>query len=115
MQAERTRSTKKHSSDKRDELREDSQTDANYFFYAAGLAATCSGILPVRFLINVGVFDLLRLYGRRLGESYPTVAEGTVVMWIVSLCALGFAARKGHRWAFLLGIALYSLDMVALW
>jgi hypothetical protein len=66
------------------------------------------------FLINVGIFDLLRLYGRRLGESYPTVAEGTVVMWIVILCALGFAARKGHRWAFLLGIALYSLDMVAL-
>jgi hypothetical protein len=100
----------------RDELREDSQTDANYFFYAAGLAATCSGILWVRFnfLINVGIFDLLRLYGRRLGESYPTVAEGTVVMWIVILCALGFVARKGHRWAFLLGIALYSLDMVAL-
>jgi hypothetical protein len=49
----------------RDELREDSQTDATYFFYAAGLAATCSGILPVRinFLINVGLFDLLRLYG----------------------------------------------------
>lgn len=100
----------------REELREDSQTDANYFFYAAGLAATCSGILGVRFnfLINVGVFDLLSIYGRRLGEIYPTVAEGTVVMWIVILCALGFAARKGHRWAFLLGIVLYGFDMVAL-
>jgi len=100
----------------RDELREDSQTDANYFFYAAGLAATCSGILGVRFnfLIDVGVFDLLGLYGRRLGESYPTVADSTIVMWIAILCALGFAARKGHRWAFILGVVLYSLDMVAL-
>jgi hypothetical protein len=101
----------------RDELREDSQTDANYFFYAAGLAATCSGILPVRFnfLINVGIFDLLAIYGRgRFGESYPAIADGTVALWIVILCALGFAARKGHRWAFLLGIALYGIDMVAL-
>jgi hypothetical protein len=35
-------------------------------------------------------------------------------MWIAILCALGFAARKGRRWACLLGIALYSPDMVAL-
>jgi|HubBroStandDraft_6_1064221.scaffolds.fasta_scaffold13663_9 hypothetical protein len=100
----------------RDELREDSQTDANYFFYAAGLAATCSGILGFRFnfLINVGIFDLLTFYGRRLGENFPAVAEATVVLWIVILCALGFAARKGYRWAFLFGIALYGLDMLAL-
>jgi hypothetical protein len=36
------------------------------------------------------------------------------VLWIVVLCALGFAARKGYRWAFILGIALYALDMLAL-
>ncbi len=99
-----------------DELREDSQKDANYFFYAAGLSATSSGILPIQihFLINIGVFDLLAFYGRRFGENFSTVAEGTVVLWIAALCALGFAARKGYRWAFILGIALYALDMVAL-
>ena len=99
-----------------DELREDSQKDANYFFYAAGLAATSSGILPIQihFLINIGVFDLLGLYGRRFGENLSTVAEGTVVLWIAALCALGFAARKGYRWAFILGIVLYALDMLAL-
>jgi len=101
---------------RRDELREDSQKDANYFFYAAGLAATSSGILPVQihFLINIGVFDLLGLYGRRFGENFSTVAEGPVVMWIAALCGLGFAARKGYRGAFILGIALYALDMLAL-
>ncbi len=101
---------------RRDELREDSQKDATYFFYAAGLAATSSGILPIQihFLINIGLFDLLAIYGRRFGEISPTVAEGTVVIWIVVFCALGFAARKGHRWAFILGIAIYALDMLAL-
>ena len=83
----------------REELREDSQSDANYFFWAAALAGTSSGLFAVQinFLINTGVFDLLRLYGRRFGTNYPTVFEGTVVMWLAVLCALGFAARKGHR------------------
>jgi hypothetical protein len=100
----------------REELREDSQSDANYFFWAAGLAATCSGILPVRinFLINIGLFDLLALYGRQLGRIYPAVVEGTLVMWLVVLGVLGFAARKGQRWAFFAGILLYGADMVAL-
>jgi len=100
----------------REELREDSQRDANYFFWAACLAATSSGMLPVRFnfLINIGLFDLLSIYGRRFGTIYPFVAEGTVAMWLIVLCGLGFAARKGHRWAFLVGIVLYAADMVAL-
>ena len=37
-----------------------------------------------------------------------------MVMWILVLCGLGFAARKGYRWAFILGIAIYALDMLAL-
>ena len=104
----------------REELREDSQSDANYFFYAAGLAAISSGVLPsifpvrINFLINFGMLDLLRLYGRRVGAVYPSVAIVTVVLWVIVMCALGFAARKGHRWAFLIGIALYGADMAAL-
>ncbi len=101
---------------RREELREDSQRDANYFFWAAALAATSSGLFGVRinFLINTGVFDLLRLYWRRFGIDFPTVFEGTVVMWLVVLGGLGFAARKGYRWAFLAGIVLYVADMIAL-
>jgi len=101
---------------RRKELREDSQRDANYFFWAAALAATSSGLFAVQinFLINTGIFDLLRIYGMGLGVNYSTVFEGTVVTWLCALCALGFAARKGYRWAFLLGIVLYGADMVAL-
>jgi hypothetical protein len=60
------------------------------------------------------VFDLLDFYGRQLGPLYPFVAEGTVAIWLTALLALGFAARKGYRWAFLVGIALYGADMIAL-
>lgn len=115
--AGRTEEEYKEAQDRqREELREDSYSDANYFFWAAGLAATSSGILPVRinFLINIGLFDLLGMYGGRLGANYPLVAEGTVVTWVLVLCALGFAARKGYRWAFFIGIFLYAADMIAL-
>jgi hypothetical protein len=46
---------------RRADLRADSQSDANFFFWAAGLAAISSGLLPVRLniLLNIGVFDLL--------------------------------------------------------
>lgn len=33
---------------RRGDLRDDSRSDANYFFWAAGLAAVGSGLLPVR-------------------------------------------------------------------
>jgi len=35
-------------------------------------------------------------------------------LWVAVLVGLGFAARSGYRWAFLAGIALYGVDMIAL-
>jgi hypothetical protein len=101
---------------RRADLRADSREDANYFFWAAGLAALSSGLLPVRlsFLVNIGAFDLLGAYGRSLGALYPLVAYCTVAIWLVVLVALGFAGRSGQRWAFLAGMVLYSVDMIAL-
>ena len=53
---------------RRADLVADSRSDANYFFWAAGLAAIGTGLLPVRLniLVSVGLFDLLRFYGRPL-------------------------------------------------
>ena|ERR1700722_11102307 len=102
---------------RRAELRADSQSDANYFFWAAALAAMASGLLPVRLniLVNIGAFDLLNLhYIREFGPAYPLVTYGAPVAWLAALLALGFAGRSGHRWAFLVGMALYGLDMIAL-
>lgn len=101
---------------RRADLRSDSQDDANFFFLAAGAAALASGLFFVRLniLVNIGLFDLVRLYGRPLLESRPLAYDGIVGAWMTAVIALGFAARAGHRWAFLAGVALYGADMVAL-
>ena len=101
---------------RRADLLSDSRGDANYFFWAAGLAALASGLFPLRmnFLVSIGAFDLLALYGRRLVEGYPLAADGVVGAWMMALVGLGLAARAGHRWAFLAGIVLYAADMIAL-
>ena len=99
------------------DLRADSREDANYFFWAAGLAAISSGLLPVRLgiLINIGAFDLLSFYGGRLDQLHPLVLYcAVVVMWLMVLVGLGLAARSGQRWAFLAGMILYGADMIAL-
>ena len=94
----------------------DSRGDANYFFWAAGLAALGTGLLPVRLniLVSIGAFDLLSFYGRPLGPLYPLAMYGAAATWLVAVLALGFAGRSGHRWAFLAGMILYGADMIAL-
>ncbi len=101
---------------RRADLLADSRSDANYFFWAAGLAALASGLFPVRinFLVNIGTFDLFGLYGRGFREGYPLAGEGVVGAWMMALVGLGFAARRGYRWAFLAGMVLYAADMFAL-
>ncbi|HZR30270.1 MAG TPA: hypothetical protein VFA76_00280 [Terriglobales bacterium] len=101
---------------RRSDLRADSRSDANYFFWAAGLAALGTGLLPVRLdvLVSIGTVDLLRFYGGSLGPLYPLAVFGVAATWVFALLALGFAGRGGHRWAFLAGMVLYGADMIAL-
>jgi hypothetical protein len=101
---------------RRADLLAESREDANYFFWAAGLAAISTGLLPVRLniLVNIGAFDLLRLYGSPLGPLYPIAAYCTMATWLVVLVALGAVGRHGYRWAFLAGMVLYGADMIAL-
>jgi hypothetical protein len=103
---------------RRADLRADSREDANYFFWAAGLAAISSGLLPVvrvDFLINIGAFDLLSAYGGSLDQLHPLVLYSAVVVTSLAiLVGLGFAARSGQRWAFRAGIVLYAADMITL-
>src|SRR6266849_4477348 len=78
---------------RRTDLRADSREDANYFFWAAGLAAISSGLLPVRvtFLINIGAFDLLSAYGGSLDQLHPLVLYSAVVLSSLAvLVGLGF-------------------------
>ena len=101
---------------RRTDLRADSQSDANFFFLVAGLAALGTGLLPVRLnvFVSIGAIDLLSVYGRTLGHLYPLAVYGAAAMWVVVALGLGFAARSGRRWAFLAGVVLYGADMLAL-
>ena len=95
------------------ELRDEVRTDADYFFWAAGLATASTGLLPIRIgvLLNIGFFDLLTLYGKSLGKLFM---YGSAATWVAALVALGFAARRNYRWAFMIGIIVHSADMLAL-
>jgi hypothetical protein len=98
------------------DLRSESRDDANYFFWAAGLAALGTGLLPVKLniLVTIAGVDLLRAYGGPLGGFYAFGIYGVAATWVVAMLALGLAARSGHRWAFLAGMVLYGADMIAL-
>jgi len=100
----------------RDELRADSLSAANTFFYAAALAVLGTGLFFIRIniFVSIGLFDLLTFYGRALGPLYPLALFLAAVAWVAGLVALGFLARHGLRWAFLVGLAIYAVDMCAL-
>jgi hypothetical protein len=101
---------------RRAELRSDIQTYAMYFFIAAGLAGLGTGLVPLRLniLVNIGMIDLLRLYGGEVVRMHPLLLPAAAATWVVVLIALGFAARKGYRWAFWAGLVLYAADMLPL-
>lgn len=101
---------------RRTDLLAEGKSDAIFFFAAAVLAALGTGLLPIRlnFLVSIGLIDLLRFYGRGLGERYADTVNGAALAWVLVLVTLGFSAREGRRWAFLCGVALYAVDMLAL-
>ena len=100
----------------RGDLRTEALNCGNLFFWAAGMAAIPTALvpMPVSSLVRLGSTDLLAFYGRTLGPFHSITVIAATATWIVALVGLGFAARSGHKWAFLVGIILYALDMIAL-
>ena len=101
---------------RRADLLSEARDAANYFFWAAGLAALGTGLLPIRIgvFVSIGCIDLLTFYGRQLGLLYPVALYGFSLTWVAVMVGLGFAGRNGYRWPFLAGIVLYGADLVAL-
>ena len=116
---------------RRQDLRDDVQTSSFYFFIAAGLAGLGSGLLPVlvpgilrfgdfdllawlRSIVAVGSLDMLALYGRDLLQGNILYFRAIAALWVVTLVLLGWAARKGQRWAFWTGVILYAADLAPL-
>lgn len=83
------------------------QQGGDWFFWVAGLSIVNAVLLlihaPFGFFFGLGVADFaLRLgIGGYLGVTFVASA-------VVALC--GFFARRGARWAFLVGMVLYVLD-----
>jgi len=100
----------------RKDLLSDARDAANYFFWAAGLAALGTGLLPIRInmFVSIGCFDLVAFYGRSLGSLYPAVLYGFALFWVAVMAGLGLAGRIGQRWAFLAGILIYGTDLIVL-
>jgi hypothetical protein len=101
---------------RRADLKSDARTYALYFFVAAGLAGVGTGLSPVvhiNILFGIGAIELLGLYGGTL-LRVPLLLQAAAAAWVILLVALGFAALKGHRWAFWAGVILYGADMIAL-
>jgi hypothetical protein len=101
---------------RRAELRSDVQTYGMYFFVAAGLAGLGTGLLPIRLFafVNIGFIDLLTFYGGDLIRTNPLLLRAAAALWVGALVGLGFAGRKGQRWAFWAGLVLYAADMLPL-
>lgn len=101
---------------RRADLLSDSQADANYFFVAAGLAVLGSGLLLIRlnWIVAIGAFELSGIYAGQFLRLHPLVAYYAAAAWVLGLVGLGLAARKGYRWAFLFGVALYAADIIPL-
>ena len=75
----------------RKDLLSDARDAANYFFWAAGLAALGTGLLPIRInmFVSIGCFDLVAFYGRSLGSLYPAVLYGFALFWVAVMAGLG--------------------------
>jgi hypothetical protein len=101
---------------RRADLLSESQSDANYFFVAAGLAALGSGLFFIRLnlIVAIGAFELSGIYAGQFIRLHPFVAYYAAAAWVLGLVGLGLAARKGYRWAFLIGLALYAADIIPL-
>ena len=101
---------------RRADLLSDSQTNANYYFVAAGLAVLGSGLLLIRlnWIVTIGAFELSGIYAGPFLRLHPLVAYYAAAAWVLGLVGLGLAARKGYRWAFLIGVALYAADIIPL-
>ena len=85
------------------------QIGGDWFFWVAGLSVVNAVLLlihaPFGFFFSLGVSG----YAAHMGGGLPAYLTVTVVASaIIALC--GLFARRGARWAFLVGMGLYALD-----
>ena len=94
------------------------KSGAGWFFFIAVLsfvnsvaAASGSGW---RFLIGLGVTQVIDAFGSRLSGAGTAVSLVLDLIVVGIFATVGIFARKGHAWAFIVGMVLYGLDCVLL-
>ena len=85
------------------------QQGGDWFFWVAGLSVVNAVLLPAHapfgFFFSLGAAG----FAARAGGGLPTyLAVVVVASAVIGLC--GLFARRGARWAFLVGMGLYALD-----
>ncbi|HEX5791598.1 MAG TPA: hypothetical protein VFY13_10600 [Luteolibacter sp.] len=109
-----------------EELTRRHHSGANWFFWIAGLSlintiATHSGS-EMGFILGLGItqfIDAIALLANEdksvdAGSVVTTVAVVLDVLAIASFALWGFLARKGMRWAYIVGMVLFALDTLLL-
>ncbi len=87
---------------------------ANWFYWIAGLSVVNSVMAMSgsngRFIVGLGMTEIVDEIARDLGKT-GTIAGLVVNVFAVGVFVmLGVFANKYHKWAFLAGMALYTLD-----
>ncbi|MFQ5602828.1 MAG: hypothetical protein ACE5HS_06125 [bacterium] len=91
---------------------------ANWFFWIAGLSLVNSLVFmfggQVNFIIGMGVTQIIDGIGFELangmGNSALAFFFGVNVFIVGFFVLFGYFARLGNRWAFAIGMIVYSLD-----
>ena len=105
-----------------DQLENQVLKGASWFFWIAGLSLVNSVISfaggTLTFLVGLGITQILDALAAVIAEdTNPEIGTATRnLAFLVNLCIagvvalFGYAARRGKRWSFVVGLILYSLD-----
>ena len=90
------------------------QVGGDWFFWIAGFSVINSllGLMnaSINFVIGLGMTELFDEFGGHSGAAGKGVALGLDLLAAGFYVLYGLFARKGARWAFVVGMIFYALD-----
>ena len=91
-----------------------SKSGANWFFWIAGLSLINSIIVRFRvgllFIFGLGITQVVDAVAAELGGAGVAISFVINIIILGIFVLFGIFARKGHVWAFVVGMILYALD-----
>jgi len=94
------------------------KSGADWFFWIAGLSLINSIILLAggqwSFIVGLGITQIIDTIGLEMAKEAGMI--GNIIAFVCDILAAGIFvlfgvfARKGYRWAFIMGMIIYTLD-----